>query len=284
MCSLKNRSVRVVLHYDGGFVVSPYTGIRRYEAKKIKVKNHVDFAKLSIKDIKDMFSDVLSIEDALFYLCNGITPDKGYKLLFRDDQVPELYSLANSLIGGGVVRLHQYRISLHWGELYCGEDNEANDRENMNMGEHWVQNDMGAENVEKGDNVAIEKENVDFGEHWASNDMGAEYDLCELQEDNEEDEDYQYEGETSADDENEEETELGNGGDSDSDWSDCRRIRDEVRKEQEQLSKEMSQEIRDTLQKYKGKGIASDSDCDSDSMYSVSLDSDEETDEEIAYL
>ncbi|KAK1394134.1 hypothetical protein POM88_013190 [Heracleum sosnowskyi] len=83
-------SLKVVLYYGGAFVVSPHTGGKKYEAKKKLVKNNVEVKKLSVEEINDMFSYVIGPLDWLYYFRNGITPDNGYKLLERDDQVPEL--------------------------------------------------------------------------------------------------------------------------------------------------------------------------------------------------
>ncbi|KAK1397198.1 hypothetical protein POM88_007061 [Heracleum sosnowskyi] len=51
--STSNGSLRVVLYYAGAFVVSPHTGIKKYEAKKKLVKNNVEIKKLSVQEIRD---------------------------------------------------------------------------------------------------------------------------------------------------------------------------------------------------------------------------------------
>ncbi|KAK1360599.1 hypothetical protein POM88_045073 [Heracleum sosnowskyi] len=114
---IKNRSLRVVLYYDGAFVVSPHTGVRRYEAKKKMVKNNVEVKKLSVEEIKDMFSDVLGPLHWLYYFRNGITPTNGYKLLERYDQVLDWFIWQRDWVGVGVVRLHMYQEKLEdWGD------------------------------------------------------------------------------------------------------------------------------------------------------------------------
>ncbi|KAK1355270.1 hypothetical protein POM88_048526 [Heracleum sosnowskyi] len=95
--STSNGSLRVVLYYGGDFVVSRHTGVRKYEDKKKLNKNNVEVKKLSVEEIRDMFSDVIGPFDWLYYFHNGITPNNGYKLLERDDQVPELVYLAKRL-------------------------------------------------------------------------------------------------------------------------------------------------------------------------------------------
>ncbi|KAK1361854.1 hypothetical protein POM88_046328 [Heracleum sosnowskyi] len=72
------------------------------------------------------------------------------------------------------------------------------------------------------------------------------------------------------------EHDIGDG--SDSDLSDCRRIREEVRREQEALDIEMSQEIKEALQKFKDR--ESDDDDTDDGLYSSE---DDDTDDGIAY-
>ncbi|XP_074327447.1 uncharacterized protein LOC141665343 [Apium graveolens] len=75
------------------------------------------------------------------------------------------------------------------------------------------------------------------------------------------------------------ESEYSIGDGSESDFSDCRRIREEVRKEQKALDEELDEEIKKSLLKYKNKA----EEFDSDSDYYGSYNSEDETDEDIAY-
>ncbi|KAK1400254.1 hypothetical protein POM88_010117 [Heracleum sosnowskyi] len=108
--------------------------------------------------------------------------------------------------------------------------------------------------------------------------MGAnEEDRAEYQSESGGDED--YEGFSDDEDEiqdDDPEHDIGDG--SDSDLSDCRRIREEVRREQEALDIEMSQEIREALHKFKDR--ESDDDDTDDGLYSSE---DDDTDDGIAY-
>ncbi|KAK1396325.1 hypothetical protein POM88_006188 [Heracleum sosnowskyi] len=254
--STSNGSLRVFLYYAGAFVVSPHTGIKNYEDKKKLVKNNVQIKKLSVQEIRDIFSDVIGPLHWLYYFRNGVTPDNGYKLLERDDQVPELVYLAKRLGGGSVIRLHLYTEKLEdWG------DPESEDEVNA-----WKETER-----------RVLGHNVEFGQDWGNN----ESEMSENEEDRAEsggesggDEDYDLGMVVIHDDDPGHD--IGDG--SDSDLSDCRRIREEVRREQEELDIEMSQEIREALQKFKDR--ESDDDDTDDGLYSSE---DDDTDDGIAY-
>lgn len=64
-----------MLYYGGRFVISKLSGIRRYVAKKIMIKNHVKVGKLSVKDIINMFYCLIETYDKVYNLGNGITPE-----------------------------------------------------------------------------------------------------------------------------------------------------------------------------------------------------------------
>ncbi|KAK1400801.1 hypothetical protein POM88_000406 [Heracleum sosnowskyi] len=95
-----------------------------------------------------MFSDVIGPLHWLYYFHNGVTPDNGYKLLERDDQVPELVYLAKRLGGGSVIQLHLYTEKLEdWG------DPEPEDEVNA-----WKKTER-----------RVLGHNVEFGQDWGNN-------------------------------------------------------------------------------------------------------------------
>ncbi|KAK1375312.1 hypothetical protein POM88_031505 [Heracleum sosnowskyi] len=116
--------------------------------------------------------------------------------------------------------------------------------------------------------------NVEFGQDLGNNER------AEYQSESGDDEDYEGESDDGDDeDENQDdgpEHDIGDG--IDSDLSDFRRIREEVRREQEALNIEMSQEIREALKKYRSR--ESDDDDTYDGLYSSD---DDDTDDGIAY-
>ncbi|KAK1382838.1 hypothetical protein POM88_020573 [Heracleum sosnowskyi] len=138
-------------------------------------------------------------------------------------------STSNGLGGGSVIRLHLYTEKLE--DL---GDPEPEDEVNS-----WKETER-----------RVLGHNVEFGQDWGNN----QSEMSENEEDRDESggesgggEDYDLGMVVIQDDDPEHD--IGDG--SDSDLSDCRRIREEVRREQEALDIEMSQEIREALHKFK---------------------------------
>ncbi|KAK1377185.1 hypothetical protein POM88_033378 [Heracleum sosnowskyi] len=168
-----------------------------------------------------------------------------------DDQVPELVYLAKRLVGGSVIRLHLYTEKLEdWG------DPEPEDEVNA-----WKETER-----------RVLGHNVEFGQDWGNNE--SEMGENEYQSESGGDEDYDLGMVVIQDDDPEHDIWDG----SDSDLSYCRRIREEVMREQEALDIEMSREIREALQKFKDR--ESDDDDTDDGLYSSE---DDDTDDGIAY-
>ena len=95
MCLFK--TVRVVLFYNGGFVNSNLNGVRQYVGKDTMKRIRVDVEKLSLRYIRNMFDCVVGEFDKLYYFCNRVSPNDGYKLLVSDDQIPVTVHLAREL-------------------------------------------------------------------------------------------------------------------------------------------------------------------------------------------
>lgn len=217
----------------------------QYTGPKLKRFKQIEVGDLSVREIRDMVRSVVSDDDKLFFAKDAVTPDHGFKLIRKDSDVKKMVEAVKKA-GTGVCKIHVFHSWSKADPPVVSDDSEAEVEDNVN-------------------------EEFDYGDDWDS-DEGSEH----RGEGSEHRGDSNDEDESDEEDEDDIEKEIGDG--SDSDLSDCRRIRDEVRKEQKDLESQLSQEIRDTLKMYKGKQI----DSDSDSEYCESYTSDE-TDEDVAY-
>ena len=243
------RTVRIVLFYNGGFVTPNLTGVREYVGRDTMKRIKVDVEKLSVSYIRNMFDFVVGESDKLYYLCNGVSPRGGYKLLVSDDQIPEIVHVATKAYGAGVIRLHLYHVNGD-GEDYELCENEAGEDIGDEVGGFEGADEVGGfEGAEVGGFEGAEIGGFEGGEGVDDEDS--------------DDEDYVEESEKS-----ESEDEIGDG--SGSDLDDCRRIREEVRHEQQQLERV-------------GRPENEASEGDTDSEYCRSADSGEETDGDVAY-
>ena len=58
-----------------------------------------------MKGIREMVRDVVTDEDKLYFMRDGVTPDEGYKLLVKDRHVLQLVKASNMT---GVCKIHVY--------------------------------------------------------------------------------------------------------------------------------------------------------------------------------
>ncbi|KAL1830666.1 hypothetical protein ACET3Z_000317 [Daucus carota] len=77
----------------------------QYSGPKSKVFKRIDVDKLSVKDIREMVRDVVSDDDKLYMMRDGVTPDEGFKLLVKDKHVLELVNASEMT---GVCKIHVY--------------------------------------------------------------------------------------------------------------------------------------------------------------------------------
>lgn len=77
----------------------------QYAGPKSKVFKRIDVEKLTVKEIREMVRDVVTDEDKLYFMRDGVTPDEGYKLLVKDRHVLKLVKASNMT---GVCKIHVY--------------------------------------------------------------------------------------------------------------------------------------------------------------------------------
>ena len=77
----------------------------QYSGPKSKTFNKIDVHKLSVREIREMVSDVVSDEDKLYFAVDGVTLDSGFKLLLHDSDVLDLVKGAEYT---GVCKLHVF--------------------------------------------------------------------------------------------------------------------------------------------------------------------------------
>ena len=76
-----------------------------YCGKFKKVWNNVDFLAMTVNEIRAKASEVVRDEDTIYYMKDGVTPDKGYESLISDEQIERVARVSRFT---GVVKLHVY--------------------------------------------------------------------------------------------------------------------------------------------------------------------------------
>ena len=76
-----------------------------YCGKFKKVWNNVDFLAMTVKEIRAKASEVVGDEDTIYYMKDGVTPDKGYESLISDEHIERVVRVSRYT---GVVKLHAY--------------------------------------------------------------------------------------------------------------------------------------------------------------------------------
>ena len=249
------RPYNLVVYYGGHFMTSV---AYQYSGPKSKVFKRIDVDKLSVKDIREMVRDVVSDDDKLYMMRDGVTPDEGFKLLVKDKHVLELVNASEMT---GVCKIHVYHAYSQAPLPPVLEDSEdeeeavkESEADNMigDVGNNEKNQDdeeisiievpkkcTARKRVSKGKEILIEQADEEDEER-----ISGEEKADEGNEDGENtDEDY----------ENEDSGHDSEDSDEDNDWSDeefgnMRKIRDEVRREQKTIDEEQTQFIKDTVE------------------------------------
>lgn len=93
---------RLVVYYGGEFM----TCVKwQYTGPKSKVFEGMEVYNMTVKQVRDLVADVVSDDDKLYFMKDGVTPDNGYGLLLRDSDLKELAIASNMT---GVCKIHVF--------------------------------------------------------------------------------------------------------------------------------------------------------------------------------
>lgn len=96
------KKYRLVVYYGGEFM----TCVKwQYTGPKSKVFDGMEVYNMTIKQVRDLVSDVVSDDDKLYFMKDGVTPDNGYGLLLQDCHLKELAIASNMT---GVCKIHVF--------------------------------------------------------------------------------------------------------------------------------------------------------------------------------
>lgn len=151
------RPYDLVVYYEGHFM----TCLKyQYVGPLYKKFSRIDVANLSMRDIRDMVSDVVNDDDRLYFAEDGVTPDHGFKLLLTDSDVLELVNASKMT---GVCKIHVFHSYSKVdppnveeeaeNNLFVEEEGATDNVDEGNMGEGLEnRSEMGeGENVDEGD-------------------------------------------------------------------------------------------------------------------------------------
>lgn len=227
-----------------------------------------------------MANSVVKEEDTLFYIKDGVTPDKGYGRLETYEDIVELAKVSRMT---GVAKLHvhcetQRRNVEEEGSNAVGgnEDERINSWENIELGgDDWE----GEGDLEAPDKVQGRKKKFTARKRVSKTVQSAKKTKKDKQKVvDEESDDF----EESEEEDSEYEVEIRDDC-SDSELTEMRKIREEIRKENEAIDKEQSQIIRETLRQLGSKYNDYDSNSTGGSMDSLYYEDSEDEDEKVAY-
>lgn len=228
-----------------------YTGPKRKLFKRIEVGN------LSLKEIREMVSDVVNDDDRLFFAKDGVTPDEGFKELLNDSHVKELANIAKTAMTG-VCKIHVFHS---WSKAdppnVEGEDeNNVQDAVNLDETQEGERLESVAEMLESvycrdAENEG-EKRTEKVNKCTARKRIlkGKEKIIDEVCDDENGDETWYKSGEESTEDSLDDMSDLRENY-SDEEFADMRKIRDDIRRENEKVERDQSQFIKDSLVGFK---------------------------------
>lgn len=93
---------RLVVYYGGEFM----TCVKwQYTGPKAKVFEGKEVYNMTLKEVRELVADVVTEDDKLYFMKDGVTPDEGYALLLHDSQLKELANASNRT---GVCKIHVF--------------------------------------------------------------------------------------------------------------------------------------------------------------------------------
>ncbi|XP_017246484.2 uncharacterized protein LOC108218072 [Daucus carota subsp. sativus] len=211
------RPYRLVVYYGGGFMtLAEYN----YCGKFKKVWNNVDFLAMTIKEIRAKASEVVGDEDTIYYMKDGVTPDKGYESLIYDEEIERVARVSR------FTGVEGYELE-DVGGVYPTSADMKNKKFTARKRYLSKTQDKG-----KGKSVVLEEDGDNDDDYVAEMD----------EQEDETDDDSGY-----VEEEDEEEWPC-----SDTELADMRRMRAQLREENDALEKSQSQARRDSLKGLSG--------------------------------
>lgn len=243
----------------------------QYSGPKSKVFRQIEVDKLSVRDIRDMVSDVVNDDDRLYFAKDGVTPDQGWSMLVRDSDVIDLVRATRDACTG-VCKIHVFHS-------YSTATPPNVEDEGSNMDDGNQQGD--GENEGERDNQ-VEKENV------------VKKKLTKMTARKRVDKGKQIvvsESEDESDDLSKDDSVFEAGNDftddfSDEEFAEMRRNREHIERQHETLQEEQNEMIKESVKKYReetGGAFNDDNSISSGSIYAVGSEEESDEDGEFAY-